>query len=113
MVSAPRSKSPPRIQEQGRRNLWSAPIIIRVMCGATRQTKPIIPVKQMIPAVIKVASAIQTVLTLRVFTPRVVATSSPATRAFKSQEYFIKKGRQQAKIIETTTMLGSGNILQQ
>ena len=101
-VSAPRTSRAPIIQEQGKRTLWSAPIIILVMWGATRQMKPIIPVKQVMAAVIRVASIMDTTLTCLALTPRLVAVSSPAARAFKSHEYFINKGKQARKKINTT-----------
>ena len=89
----------PKMQEEGNRNRWSPPIIILVICGATRHTNPIIPVKQMIPAVINVANIIETIRTLPTFTPKPFATSSPESIAFKSQEYFIRIRKEGIDII--------------
>ena len=91
-VSAARTITAPVMAEAGKRNLWSLPISIRQICGATSPIKPMMPVKHITPEVIRDARIILIIFIRLTFTPRAFAASSPAERRLKSHDIFIING---------------------
>ncbi len=78
---------------------------MRHMCGATNPMNPMVPVKQITPAVTKDASMKQTTLVRLTLTPRLFARSSPVLSVFKSHDFSMISGIQMIRTINITNSL--------
>ena len=76
-MSATRRITAPMSADDTARPLSSPPIMYLHICGASRQTKPIVPMKDITSAVPRHAAIMQTRRTVSTFTPRLFAVSSP------------------------------------
>ncbi len=77
-VSAASSSIEPISIDDGIKKRWSEPIVKRAMWGARSPINPIVPTKATGTAVRSEAMARDVSLRIFVFTPRLLATSSPA-----------------------------------
>ncbi len=97
--SIPIRKAAPKTPDAGITNLLSPPIIMRVICGATNPTNPIVPVKHIIPAAASDATIITEILVRSTFTPRLFAVSSPAPITLRSHAFIKSSGLQHTSMI--------------
>jgi len=82
----------PTNPETGTTKLLSPPPIKRVICGATRPTNPIVPVKQIVVEITNDDTISNIALVFSTFTPKLSASSSPELIKFKSFDLIIKNG---------------------
>ncbi len=82
-------KAPPKRPAAGIKNLLSPPIIMRHMCGTTRPTNPMVPVKHTMPAVNNDEVINMNIRVRSTLTPRLFARSSPTPITLRSQDFQI------------------------
>ena len=93
-ISEKLSNTPPKSADIGNTIICLAPNIFLAICGDTKSTKPIIPVKATKTAVMNEETSIKNILIFLASTPKDKLVSSPKVIISKTLEYFINTNKE-------------------
>ncbi len=104
IISATITNIAPKAADAGIRKRLSAPMNMRAMCGHTRPTNPMVPVKLTMAAVANDTMRRDAILILSESTPRDFALSSPEANMFSVLDRSIIATTAMAVVVTTTGM---------